>query len=256
MIDLSSKVAIITGGASGIGRATATLLHTLGARVAVVDRDVVGGQWVCSQMLSDLDRSKFFEADAADEREISLCVERVLDHFGPPDILVNAAATYIMEGVEASRERWLESFSANTIAYALWTRKMVEVLPQGRRAAVVNVSSISAHIAQRRFATYSASKAAVGAMTRCFALDLAPLIRVNSVAPGTIWSESNARFIKEHFGFDRAQADAHPEIGGRHVLGRCGEPEEVAYAIAFLCSDSASFITGTEMLVDGGYLLQ
>lgn len=161
-----------------------------------------------------------------------------------------------MEGVGASQATWQRSFTVNAIGYALWINHFVKALPKGREGAIVNVSSISAHIAQPDFATYSAAKGAVSSMTRCFAFDLAPSIRVNAVSPGTIWSESNARFIKENLGLDREAADADPGIGGRHVLQRCGDPEEVANAVVFLCSSTASFVTGAELLVDGGYLLQ
>ncbi len=119
-------------------------------------------------------------------------------------------------------------------------------MPPG--SAIVNVSSISAHIAQPNRWTYNATKAAIVEMTKCQALDLAPLgIRVNAVSPGWIWTPEVAKAAAG----DRARWE--PVWGGYHILGRLGEPAEVASAITFLLSSSASFITATELMVDGGY---
>jgi dihydroanticapsin dehydrogenase len=123
--------------------------------------------------------------------------------------------------------------------------------------AIVNVCSISAHIAQPGYLTYNASKGAVAAMTRCIAMDLSPHnIRVNSVSPGTVWTQSNQRYLARTRGLDRAGADKAPDIGGAHMLKRCADPEEIADAIMFLASDNASFITAEDLFVDGGLTKQ
>jgi dihydroanticapsin dehydrogenase len=94
-------------------------------------------------------------------------------------------------------------------------------------------------------------------MTRCLALDLAPArVRVNSVSPGTVWTRRTEEFLLRTEGLDRAAADAHPDFGGRHMLGRCADPSEIADAVLFLASDNASFITASDLLVDGGYTAQ
>ena len=117
-----------------------------------------------------------------------------------------------------------------------------------------NVSSISSVIAQPDFVTYSATKGALTTMTHCLALDLAKhKIRVNSVCPGTVFSDSNAKFLMENKGLNRQQADHHPQIGGAHMLHRIADPTEIAEAIIFLASEQASFITAENLMVDGGY---
>lgn len=130
------------------------------------------------------------------------------------------------------------------------------VVPHMRRAgggAIVNLSSISSFIAQPHFVTYNATKAAIANMTRCMALDLAPdNIRVNAVAPGAVWTQIVERQCREA-GMDRAAADKDPSWGGAHMIQRIAEPREIAYAILFLASDEASFITAENLMVDGGY---
>ena len=119
--------------------------------------------------------------------------------------------------------------------------------------SIVNLGSISSFIAQPQFVTYNATKAAIANMTRCMALDLAPdNIRVNAVCPGAVWTQIVQRITREA-GLDRAAADAHPDWGGAHMIHRIAEPREIAYAILFLASEEASFITGENLMVDGGY---
>jgi dihydroanticapsin dehydrogenase len=121
-------------------------------------------------------------------------------------------------------------------------------------SAIVNFASISGHIAQPGYLTYNATKAAVVNMTRCMAMDLAPKgIRVNAVNQGTVWNKNNERYHREELGLTRAEADRHPDIGGRHMLGRTADPEEVASAVAFLLSSESSYITGENLMVDAGY---
>jgi NAD(P)-dependent dehydrogenase (short-subunit alcohol dehydrogenase family) len=135
------------------------------------------------------------------------------------------------------------------VAFAKMTQLVVEPMQKACGGAVINISSISAHISQPNRWTYNAARGAVDQLTKCSALDLAPLsIRVISVSPGWIWS----RTVDEAAGYDREKFD--PIWGKYHRLRRCGYPEEVASAVLFLCSDEASFITGTDLPVDGGYL--
>jgi NAD(P)-dependent dehydrogenase (short-subunit alcohol dehydrogenase family) len=131
------------------------------------------------------------------------------------------------------------------------------VVPEMRKAgggAIVNLGSISSFIAQPQFVTYNASKGAVANMTRCMAMDLAPdNIRVNAVCPGTVWTSIVERLSRER-GLDRSSADQHADFGASHMIKRMAEPREIAYAILFLASDEASFITAENLMVDGGYV--
>jgi dihydroanticapsin dehydrogenase len=136
---------------------------------------------------------------------------------------------------------------------ALVTKHVVPEMRKVGGGAIVNLSSISSFIAQPKFWTYNTSKAAIANLTRCMALDLAPdNIRVNAVAPGVVWTQIVQRLTRQA-GMDRAAAEQDPSWGGAHMIKRIAEPREIAYAILFLASDEASFITAENLMVDAGY---
>lgn len=257
MKGLAGKAAIVTGGSNGIGRATVPRVgRTIGERRNCRPRcngrssrgsRTVGGGWP----------HRFVKADVSREDEIVRLVAATREAFGRVDILVNCAAAFIMRGVEATPAEWEEILRVNVVGYALCAKHVAPEMMKAGGGAIVNVCSISGYIAQLGYLTYNTTKGAVATMTRCLALELAPLnIRVNSVSPGTVWTESNARYLGRTRGYDRKAADAAPDIGGAHMLGRRADPFEVAEAIAFLASDSASFITAANLMVDGGYTAQ
>ena len=187
----------------------------------------------------------------SDERAVRQVCEQTVKKFGKLNILVNNAATFVLKGIEAEVEDWERSLRINVIGSSLMSRYAVEKMKQAGGGAIVNLSSISAFIAQPSFVTYSATKAALLQMTRNMAMDLAPFnIRVNCVCPGTIMTRATQDHMKR-VGKTREQFLA--EEGPAHLLNRVGQPREVAYAILFLASDEASFITGTHLMVDGGY---
>jgi dihydroanticapsin dehydrogenase len=170
-------------------------------------------------------------------------------------MLVNNAAVFVLRGLEATAEEWRKSLDVNIVGTAFITKHVAPEISKAGGGAIVNLASISAIIAQPNFITYSTTKAAIAQMTRCLALDLAGgNIRVNAVCPGTIWTPQVERMAAEA-GLDRDAAEADPEWGGKHLLGRMGHAREVANAILFLASDEASFITGECLVVDGGYTI-
>ncbi len=141
----------------------------------------------------------------------------------------------------------------NVMGPALVAKHVVPAIRKAGGGAIVNLASISSFIAQPNFVTYNTTKAAILGMTRCMAMDLvADNIRVNSVCPGVVWTQIVERQAAA-MGLDRAAADIHPQWAGAQLIQRCAEPREIAHAILFLASDDASFITGSHLMVDGGY---
>jgi NAD(P)-dependent dehydrogenase (short-subunit alcohol dehydrogenase family) len=190
----------------------------------------------------------FHATDLTDDAQINACVTRTVERFGGIDFLVNVACTYVDQGLASSRKDWLDSYNVNVVGGVMMLKAVHPHMVSRGGGAVVHFSSGSAKVAQTGRWLYPATKAAILQLTRSQAMDLAPdRIRVNAITPGWIWS----RPMDEAFQGNKA---AVQQVAGRfHLLGRIGEPEEVADAVLFLCSDHASFITGTDLAVDGGY---
>jgi NAD(P)-dependent dehydrogenase (short-subunit alcohol dehydrogenase family) len=248
---LHDKVALITGAAAGIGEATAELFAEEGARVVVLDVDPTG-EAVAQRIRSRGGAALFALADIGVEADVRRAVALAADTFDHIDVLVNNAAVFVLKGLEASPEEWRRSLDVNVVGTALCTRYVAEVMRRHGGGSIVNLASISSFVGQPGFLTYSASKAALLNMTRCMAVDLAPHhIRVNCVCPATIRTAATDRHMAQT---GQSEAAFLAEHGPLHLLNRVGTPREVAYAILFLASDEASFITATPLLVDGGYL--
>jgi NAD(P)-dependent dehydrogenase (short-subunit alcohol dehydrogenase family) len=246
----AGKVVIVTGGASGIGRAVLDELCKEGCAVGFLDLSDRGAA-IAEQAAAEGHDVLFCQGDMADEAFCRDAVSRVLTRWGKVDYLVNNAFSFIAKGLDATRADWERSLAVGPVAYALMGQLVAEPMKAQGGGAIVNVSSISAFIAQPNRWTYNAAKGAVHQLTRCMAFDLAPHgFRVNSISPGWIWT---AEVLKaaEIGGGGREHWD--PIWGEYHMLRRCGEPVECAGPALFLLSDEASFITGADLAVDGGY---
>jgi NAD(P)-dependent dehydrogenase (short-subunit alcohol dehydrogenase family) len=251
MSRLKSKVAVVTGGADGIGKATCELFADEGAAVVVADINEAKGLETAGVITQRGGQALFVRTDVADEESIRTMVAETLGAFRKIDILINNAAVFVLRGIEATVEEWRQILDVNVIGASLVAKHVVPEIRKAGGGAIVNLGSISSFIAQPQFVTYNATKAAIATMTRCMALDLAPdRIRVNAVCPGTVWTQIVERLTREK-GLDRMAAD--PSWGGTCMLKRIADPSEIARAILFLASDDASYVTGAHLMVDGGY---
>lgn len=248
LFDFRGRVTIVTGGASGIGRACAEGFSAHGAKVFVLDRNAD----LLAQSVASV-REKHPHADITsiplditDDDAVDDSISRIAAECGEIHHLVNSAVNFVAAGVDSSREDWDAAFGVNVTSASLLSAKFSR--HAGPDATIVNISSISAHAAQPDRWTYNATKAAILALTRGQALDLAPQgIRVNAVSPGWVWTPE----VEKAAGGEREKWE--PIWGRFHILRRLGNPEEIANPVLFLSSPLSSFITGAELLVDGGY---
>ncbi|MEA2262021.1 MAG: hypothetical protein QOJ51_4846 [Acidobacteriaceae bacterium] len=248
---LAGKVAIVTGAASGIGRATALRFSREGASVAILDRDLDCGETVLREIRATQRNAMFFPVDVSVEAEVSEAIRRVEGEFHRIDILVNNAAAFVFGSYQATQADWERVFSVNVMGAAFCAKYAVDAMIRAGGGSIVNVSSISGFVAQERSLPYNTSKAALLGLNRCLAMDLAQhKIRVNAVAPGCIDTpQLRADMARAGLTYEEDLAIEGP----LHLLNRFGTADEVSNAILFLASDEASFVTGTCLMVDGGY---
>lgn len=242
--DLDGKVAIVTGATGGLGCDIARVLHGCGCAVVIVGRTQAAGEALVAELGA---RSLHITADITSDPDQERVIAETLKGFGRIDILVNNACDYADAARSATREDWHRSLDINLVSGALLSERAASHLGASGGGAIVNLSSVSGRYGRLGALLYPAAKAAIVAVTRAQAVALAGQgTRVVAIIPAWTWSPSVAGAAGT---LERAD-----EIGARfHPLGRIGRGEEVGRAVAFAASASASFITGTEIVVDGGY---
>ncbi len=252
MQDLAGKRALITGGASGVGRATALLFARQGAAVSVVDIDQSGGQAVVQAIMEDGGRAVFLRCDVAVAADCRRAVQQTVDRLGGLHILFNNAGIIRRATVlGTTEEEWDRVMAVNVKSIFLLSRYAIPVMAQAGGGVIVNTASGWGLVGGRNAVSYCASKGAVVNMTRAMALDHGEQnIRVNSVCPGDIDTPmlpSEAQQLGQSAEQFLAQAADRP-------LMRVGRPEDIAQAVLYLASDASSFVTGSTLVVDGGGL--
>jgi NAD(P)-dependent dehydrogenase (short-subunit alcohol dehydrogenase family) len=250
---LDGKTCIVTGGGAGIGRATCLRLAGEGARVAVTDIDEDDAQAVCEEVAAQGGTAGSWYLDVSDSGAVTEVFDAVADRFGQIDVVVNNAG---IAGVnkpthEISDQEWRKVIDINVNGVFYCTRAAIPHLQKAGGGSIVNLSSIYGLISAPDLPAYHASKGAVRLMTKTDALLYAgDRIRVNSVHPGFIWTPLVEGLAKAS---DEGEAAFRKGLDDLHPIGHVGEPEDIAAGIAYLASDDAKFVTGSELVIDGGY---
>ena len=246
-----NKIAVVTGGGVGIGRAICERLASEGASIVVAEIEEDNGAETAQALEASGSQALFCRTDTSDSASVAAMVAAATERFGTVDVLVNNAAAFVFGTVEeVTQEDWNRVFGVNVIGYANCVRELLPNFRKAGRGSVVNIASMSAFVAQPEFIPYNASKGAVAQLTRCLAMDLAPEnVRVNAVCPGAIRTRATDRHIAK-LGLEPEQA--YIDFGKEALMRRMGQPEEIAAVVAFLASEDASYMTGAQVVVDGG----
>ncbi|WP_422124376.1 SDR family NAD(P)-dependent oxidoreductase [Planococcus sp. X10-3] len=246
-MDLAGKVAVVTGGASGIGLAAAKSYLAKGAKVVIADFNEEGGKQAADTLKGDGEVA-FFKVDVSSEEAVETMIKFAVDTFGTLDILVNNAGIgALTETHELSYEDYHKTIAVNQDSVFFGSKHAVRHMMNHGGGVIINTTSILGSVGEGSAFAYNASKGAVNLMTKSLALQYADKnIRVNAVAPGYVESGMVSR--------DALGPEFYDQLVDKHPIGRLGQPEEIAHAIIFLSEND--FMTGTTILVDGGYTAQ
>ena len=249
---VANKVVIVTGGALGIGKATAELLAREGAQVALTDVREHEGREAAEAIRADGGEAQFWPLDVSDEEAVRTTFAEIHDHYEGLHVLVNNAG---ISGVnkptdEVAEDEWDRVMSINVKGVFFGTKHAVRYMREAGGGSIINLSSIYGLVSAPDVPPYHASKGAVRLMTKTDALLYADdNIRVNSVHPGFIWTP----MVEQHLASQGDVEAGRKEVAALHPLGHLGDPDDIAYGILYLASDESAFVTGAELVIDGGY---
>ena len=244
---LENKVAVITGASRGLGKAMSIALAAQGASIALVGRDTAALNSVAEEIRSGGGTAEIYTTDVTDEASVAALEAAVVARFGKVQILINNAGMNLRKKIhEFTLEEWMSVTNTNLTSVFLLCRAFVPHMKGQGYGRIFNMTSIMAHVSLPERAAYSSTKAALLGLTKALAMELAPdNITVVGISPGPFLTEMNLPILND------------PEKNALFVskipIGRWGQPEEIGALAAFLCSDQAGFITGTDILIDGGW---
>ncbi|MBV9183423.1 MAG: SDR family oxidoreductase [Acidobacteria bacterium] len=246
-IDLKRRSAVITGGSRGLGEAMAKALAGAGAQIALVARDRSRLAKVRDEIATQGGEAEIFVADVTQENEVASLAEKIKARFCSPQILINSAGINIRKNlVDFTLEEFRSVVDASLTSTFLMCRAFVPGMKGTGYGRILNLSSIMSHVSLAGRAAYSSAKAGLLGLTRALALELAAeSITVNGISPGPIATDMNLALINN--------AEANAQFLASLPIGRWGKAEEIGALACYLCSDAAAFITGTDILIDGGW---
>jgi 2-keto-3-deoxy-L-fuconate dehydrogenase len=252
---LDKKIAFVTGAGSGIGEQIARLFAQQGAYVILADIRLDAAEQIAGEIRADGVSARALQLDVAEESQVKAAIEQVAATEGRLDILVNnAGISHVGTILETSLEDWERVMHVNARGIFLCAREgvrqMLTQLPAG--GVIINMSSVAATIGVDRRLSYSASKGAVLALTRSIAIDFVTRgIRCNAICPGTVHTPFVENYLARNFAGH--EDEVRQQLHARQPIGRMGRADEIAYAALYLASDEAAFVTGSALVIDGGW---